>query len=139
MPFLLLPENLDATWVTCKSHFIVSSETGVLKSFSDLWWCCFRQAFGWWRQSKVVLILLDFLSFIPPLHLYYQEYWIFVVSLHSCSGLDSPACCDSHLLPDLPCFSITLVCCISHQENWLPLNIIYVCIAEISFRITTEG
>lgn len=33
MPFLLFLENLDATWAICKSHFIINSETGILRVF----------------------------------------------------------------------------------------------------------
>lgn len=33
MPFLFFLENLDATWAICKSHFIIDSETGILRVF----------------------------------------------------------------------------------------------------------
>lgn len=33
MPFLLFLKNLAATWTTCKSHFIINSETGILRVF----------------------------------------------------------------------------------------------------------
>lgn len=31
--FLLFLKNLAATWATCKSHFIINTETGILRVF----------------------------------------------------------------------------------------------------------
>jgi len=115
MPFLLFVKNLAATRATCKSHLIINREAGILRVFpihddyvvSDK----HLNAKGW-RQCKTVLLVVCFF----PRSFILQDSWIWaqLVSFHS-SCLDPPTCSDSHLMPNLHCFSITVVCYISHQ------------------------
>lgn len=70
LPFLLFLKNPAVTWATCKSHFIINSETEMLRVFlaSDDYVVADKHLGDeGWRQCKAVLFLLGFLfGFVFP-------------------------------------------------------------------------